>query len=142
MELEQGDRIRILKSRHLNNLLNQESLDPQEIEQLHRRFIQHQEKLSTLSDQLQNIWLGIFMLLGDPDQKQSSKLNRRLGFGSMGFPTASSSSSYYIDLQNSPLEPKRGPFRLSNHLRLALKVTVLLAVGSGLIAMAMILNSK
>ncbi|KAF9115353.1 hypothetical protein BGX27_008122 [Mortierella sp. AM989] len=139
-ELEQGDRIRILKSRHLNNLLIREPLDLQEVHQLVRKYRQHQDKLTALSDQLQNVWLGILMLLGDPDHTQSLKLNRRFGISSMNLHATSSSSSYYLD--NPPSESRRSLFRLSKHKRLALKVTLLLAVGSGLIAMAMVLNAK
>ncbi|KAF9352205.1 hypothetical protein BGX26_009928 [Mortierella sp. AD094] len=139
-ESEQGDRIRILKSRHLNNLLTQEPLNPQEIRRLLEKYKLHQDKLTALSEQLQNVWLGILMLLGDPDRTQTSKLNRRLGISSMNLHATSSSSSYYLD--SPPLENRRNMFRLSKHKRLALKVTVLLAVGSGLIAMAMVLNAR
>ncbi|KAF9433184.1 hypothetical protein BGZ76_009771 [Entomortierella beljakovae] len=141
-ELEYGDRIRILKSRHLDNLLTQGPLDLQEIQRLREKYHQHQENLTPLSDQLQNVWLGIVMLLGDPDHKQSLKHNRRLSVNVMDLNGASSSSSYYLDIHSPPLERRGGMFQLSHHIRLALKVTVLLAVGSGLIAMAMVLNAK
>ncbi|KAI8598476.1 hypothetical protein EDD21DRAFT_382339 [Dissophora ornata] len=143
-ELECGNRIRMLKSRHLNNLLSQEPLDPHDIRQLLEKYGRHQDKMAVLSDQLQSVWLGILMLLADPDQKQSSKLSCRLGVSSMHLPSggASSSSSYYLDPLTPPLESSRGLFHLSRNKQLGLKVTVLLAVGAGMIAMALVLNTR
>ncbi|KAF9978663.1 hypothetical protein BGZ65_006902, partial [Modicella reniformis] len=96
-ELEHVDRIHILKCRHLNNLLIQHPLDAQNIQQLLDKYKCHHNKMETLLEQLQNVWLGIFMLLGDPDQKQIIKLGRRLGINSIHLDgNASSSSSYHV----------------------------------------------
>ncbi|KAG0246871.1 hypothetical protein BGX31_006935 [Mortierella sp. GBA43] len=76
--LEHEDRICILKNQHLNNLLSRDSLDPHDIQQLIRNHRHHQNKLEHLSEQLQNIWLGIFMLLSDPDQRPTTKLSHRM----------------------------------------------------------------
>ncbi|KAI1316509.1 hypothetical protein EDD11_009922 [Mortierella claussenii] len=146
-ELEQDNKIRILKSRHLNNLLGQGPLDPQEIQFLIQMYELHQDKMSALSEQLQNVWLGILLLLGDPEQIQSSKFNRRLELNSIrlhghtaGAP--SSSSSYYLAQDSPPLTNQRSFFDLGRKLRLGFKVTALLAVGSGMIAMALAINMK
>ncbi|KAG0052827.1 hypothetical protein BGZ83_002089 [Gryganskiella cystojenkinii] len=84
-ELQRGNKIRILKSRHLNNLLSRDPMQPFEVQQALDQYHIHNEKLVLLSEQLQNIWLGILMLLGDPDQTRSAttKLGRgrRLDLG-------------------------------------------------------------
>ncbi|KAG0293645.1 hypothetical protein BGZ98_002099 [Dissophora globulifera] len=148
-ELEHGNRIRMLKSRHLNNLLSQEPLNPHDIRPLVQRYQQHQDKIAGLSEKLQNVWLGILMLLGDPDQTQSSRLSRRLGIGSSmhhlhggGATASSSSSSYYLDEHSPPRQGTMKMFRLSGRKLLGLKVALLLAVGTGMIAMALVLNTR
>ncbi|KAF9918462.1 hypothetical protein BX616_008682 [Lobosporangium transversale] len=98
IHFEQEGRTRILKSRHLNSLLMQEPLDSLAIQYLIQKHERQQDKLLMLSEPLQNIWLGVLMLLDDSSQNQSSKINRHLGISSIQLHTfASSSSSYYLE---------------------------------------------
>ncbi|KAF9982937.1 mitochondrial splicing system protein [Mortierella antarctica] len=61
-ELESDDRIRGLRSRHLNNLLSS-TLSPAEVAQLTSKFQEDQEKLTTVTEPLHAVWLGILILL-------------------------------------------------------------------------------
>ncbi|KAI7819132.1 hypothetical protein BC939DRAFT_460767 [Gamsiella multidivaricata] len=142
-ELEHGNMIHILRSRHLNNLLTQEPLDPHEVHQLLEKNGQHQEKIDSLSEQLQDVWLSALMFLSDSEQRQSSKLGRRLGISSMYIHgAASASSSYYID-DHSSVEDQHGSlFHLCGRRLLELKVAAILVVGVGMIAMALVVNTR
>ncbi|KAG9326536.1 hypothetical protein KVV02_007685 [Mortierella alpina] len=61
-ELESDDRIRGLRSRHLNNLLSS-TLSPAEVAQLTSKFQEDQEKLTTVTEPLHAVWMGILILL-------------------------------------------------------------------------------
>jgi hypothetical protein len=166
--LENGNRFRILKSQHLDNLLSQDPIQPLDLERILDRYREQQNLITALSEQLQNVWLGILLLLGDPDQTRSattttaSKLrhHRRLYMDSMQHfhshsAVGSSSSGYSLDYRNFGVVSgrggrdvgiggggRRGLLRLSGNKRLGLKVAVLLAFGGGLIAMALVLNTR
>ncbi|KAF9959018.1 hypothetical protein BGZ70_008996 [Mortierella alpina] len=66
-ELESEDRIRGLRSRHLNNLLSS-TLSPAEVAQLTAKFEKDQEKLTTVTEPLRAVWLGILILLEEYDK--------------------------------------------------------------------------
>ncbi|KAF8942703.1 hypothetical protein BGZ47_006216 [Haplosporangium gracile] len=163
--LENGSRFRILKAQHLDNLLCQEPLYPFEMKRILEQHQKQQDLLTTLSEQLQDVWLGILLLLGDPDQTEKStaatigsKLShhRRLHMDSMyhlhSAGSGSSSSSYPLDYRNSDSrggggsegegETEKRLLRLSRNKRLGLKVAVLLMFGAGMIAMALVLNTR
>ncbi|KAF9141229.1 hypothetical protein BGX30_005239 [Mortierella sp. GBA39] len=166
-ELENGSRFRILKAQHLDNLLSQEPLHSLEIKRILDQHRQQQDQLTALSEQLQNVWLGILLLLGDPDLTGKSttataggKLShhRRLHMDSMHqlFSTGggSSSSGYSLDYRYSESgrgggdgeggegSGRRGLLRLSRNKRLGLKVAVLMIFGAGMIAMALVVNTR
>ncbi|KAF9947558.1 hypothetical protein BGZ72_010470 [Mortierella alpina] len=61
-ELESDDRIRGLRSRHLNNLLSS-TLSPAEVARLTTKFQEDQEKLTVITEPLRAVWLGILILL-------------------------------------------------------------------------------
>ncbi|KAG0213908.1 hypothetical protein BGX33_002592 [Mortierella sp. NVP41] len=163
--LENGSRFRILKSQYLNNLLSQEPLHPLEMKKVLNRHWEQQDMLTTLSDQLQNVWLGVLLLLEDPDHTRSttaaSKLSRhrRLHIGlvhHLHSAGGSSSSGYSLDYRNMGRDSargggrgggdgggnggRRGLLQLSQKKGLELKVAVLLLVGGGLIGMALVFN--
>lgn len=165
--LENGSKFRILRAQHLDNLLSQEPLHPLEIKRLLDQHRQQQDLLAALSEQLQNVWLGILLLLGDPNQTGKSttataggKLShhRRLHMDSMhqlhSAGAGSSSSGYSLDYRNPESgrggsggeaggeRGRRGLLRLSRNKRLGLKVAVLLMFGAGMIAMALVLNTR
>jgi len=142
-------------------------MQPFEIEQVLNQYQLHNEKLVLLSEQLQNIWLGILMLLGDPDQTRSAAAkmgqSRRLELGSSlqhlhgGGGASSSNSSYFLghsmhsmaqssssSMAGGPRAGGRGMFRLRKDKRfgLALKVALLVCVGGGMILMAIFLNTR
>ncbi|KAF9134276.1 hypothetical protein BGW39_007586 [Mortierella sp. 14UC] len=134
------------------------------------RHREQQDLLTALSEQLQNVWLGNLLLLGDPDQTRSattttaSKLShhRRLHMNSMQHlhshsAAGSSSSGYSLDYRNLEAGSgrgdggggdggvsgrRRGVLRLSRNKRLALKVAVLLEFGASMIAMVLVLNMR
>ncbi|CAO3573209.1 unnamed protein product [Mortierella alpina] len=66
-ELESEDRIRGLRSRHLNNLLSS-TLSPAEVAQLTAKFQEDQEKLTAVTEPLRAIWLGILILLEENEK--------------------------------------------------------------------------
>ncbi|KAF9560459.1 tRNA modification GTPase gtpbp3, mitochondrial [Mortierella alpina] len=66
-ELESDDRIRGLRSRHLNNLLSS-TLSPAEVSQLTAKFQEDQEMLTTVTEPLRAVWLGILILLEEHGQ--------------------------------------------------------------------------
>ncbi|KAG0244482.1 hypothetical protein BGX31_009051 [Mortierella sp. GBA43] len=69
-ELEREDGIRTLRSRHLNSLLST-TLSPTECDQLAQKFKDDQEKMALILDRLQGDWLGIMLILDNPDQGHS-----------------------------------------------------------------------
>ncbi|KAG0378885.1 hypothetical protein BGX24_002498 [Mortierella sp. AD032] len=158
--LENGDRFGILRSQHLDNLLSQEPLHPFEMKRILDRYREQQDLLNILSEQLQNVWLGILLLLGDPDQTRSkattaaSKLShhRGLHMDSMQHlnhsAAGSSSSGYSLEYRNLGVDFGSGgggmkeQLRLSRNKRLGLKVAVLLVFGASMIAMALVLNTR
>ncbi|KAF9925241.1 hypothetical protein FBU30_004959 [Linnemannia zychae] len=158
--LENRSRFRILKSEHLNNLLSQEPMHSHEINYILEKYQQQHDLLTTLSEQLQNVWLGILLLLGDPNNTQPSTTTRwshhkRLHMDSMHHlhsAAGSSSSGYSMDYRNPSgiircdggreAGGRGGPLRLSRNKRLGFKVAVMLILGAALIIMALILNSR
>ncbi|KAF9154539.1 hypothetical protein BG015_000683 [Linnemannia schmuckeri] len=167
--LENGSRFRILKAQHLDNLLSQEPIHPLELKRILGQYQKQQDLLTALSEQLQNVWLGILLLLGDSDQTgkstavtTGSKLShhRKLHMDSMyhlhSAGSGLSSSGYSLDYRNSDSGRgsggsggggegggrRRGLLRLSRNKRLGLKVAVLLVFGAGMIAMALVLNTR
>ncbi|KAG0208458.1 tRNA modification GTPase gtpbp3, mitochondrial [Mortierella sp. GBA30] len=61
-ELEREDRIRSLRSRHLNNLLAS-TLSPTEVAQLKEKFQTDQDRMVSATEPLRAVWLGIIILL-------------------------------------------------------------------------------
>ncbi|KAK3825764.1 MAG: hypothetical protein J3Q66DRAFT_436778 [Benniella sp.] len=105
MELKYGEKIRILKGQHLNNILVQDSIDSHYTQQLLEKYRYHHNKMEALLEQLQNVWLGIFMMLTDLDQRLATSMGHRIGISSMHLDgAASSSSSYHL----SELKPRLG----------------------------------
>ncbi|KAG0304077.1 tRNA modification GTPase gtpbp3, mitochondrial [Dissophora globulifera] len=71
-EIENDDRLRALRSRHLHNLLAC-NLDPGNGERLAIKYREDQDKMAEITEQLQDVWLGLVMLLEKPVQTASSK---------------------------------------------------------------------
>ncbi|KAG0348303.1 hypothetical protein BG004_005438 [Podila humilis] len=140
------DRILILKSKHLNNLLSNPEISAARAEYLLAKFHVEQENHILLSDRLQAVWLGILLLLGDPEQTRSFSRSHEMDVGShlwkSGHQHYQMSSSFMSSL--SPLSESRrwGCFRLSGDKRLGLKVAVLLLLGAGMIGMALVINAQ
>ncbi|KAF9406899.1 hypothetical protein BGZ94_002899 [Podila epigama] len=146
-QFEHEDRILILKSRHLNNLLSNPEVSPVHAAYWSVKFRTEQERLSVLSERLQAVWLGILLLLGDPDQISARQLSKThaMDVGSHHWNTGHQqhmSSSFVSSLSPLTNVTRRRCCRLSGNKRLGLKVAVLLFVGTGMISMALILNTS
>ncbi|KFH64256.1 hypothetical protein MVEG_10081 [Podila verticillata NRRL 6337] len=144
-QFEREDRILILKSRHLNNLLSNPEISAAWADYLLAKFRADQQKLASLSERLQAVWLGILLLLGGPHQTRTLSRAHEMDVGShhwnSGHQHHQSSSSFMSSL--SPLSTEgRRYLRLSGNKRLALKVSMLMLVGAGMIGMALMINTK
>ncbi|KAF9349004.1 hypothetical protein BGX26_012643 [Mortierella sp. AD094] len=71
-ELESEERVRTLRSRHLNNLLSNPR-SPTEGDRLEQKFKVDQEKLVLITEKLQGVWLGTVLLLETPGMSTKSK---------------------------------------------------------------------
>ncbi|KAK3842930.1 MAG: hypothetical protein J3R72DRAFT_442018 [Linnemannia gamsii] len=65
LELEDDDRVRSLRSRHLNNLLST-SLMPTETDRLSNKVNLDQDRMTQITEQLQGVWLEILLVLSNP----------------------------------------------------------------------------
>ncbi|KAG0020691.1 hypothetical protein BGZ81_009231 [Podila clonocystis] len=143
---EREDRILILKSRHLDNLLSNPEISATRADYLLAKFRADQERLAPLSERLQSVWLGILLLLGDSHQTRTLSRAHEMDVGShhwnSGHQHHQSSSSFMSSLSAMSSVGGRRCLRLSGNKRLALKVSLLMFVGAGMIGMALMMNTK
>ncbi|KAF9319972.1 hypothetical protein BG003_007657 [Podila horticola] len=144
-QFEREDRILLLKSRHLDNLLSNPEISPSRADYLLAKFQADQERLAPLSERLQSVWLGILMLLEDPHETRTLSRAHEMDVGSHhwnnGHKHHQSSSSFMSSLSAMSTGGRRC-WRLSGNKRLALKVSVLMLVGAGMIGMALMISMK
>ncbi|KAF9335032.1 hypothetical protein BG006_001021 [Podila minutissima] len=144
-QFEREDQILLLKSRHLDNLLSNPEISPARADYLLAKFRADQDRLAPFSERLQSVWLGILMLLGDSHQTRTLSRAHEIDVGShhwnSGHQHHQSSSSFMSSLSIMSTGGRRC-FRLSGNKCLALKVSVLMLVGAGMIGMALMISTK
>ncbi|KAI1313873.1 tRNA modification GTPase gtpbp3, mitochondrial [Mortierella claussenii] len=77
-ELEHDDRLRSLRSRHLENLLST-TLSAAECDRLVDKMKTDQEKMALITDKLQNVWLGMIWMLENPPQASPGPMKTAAG---------------------------------------------------------------
>lgn len=115
------------------------------------QFKAHSHAMATLLDKLQHVYLGLLLLLEDPQQTGPLHRHRRRphrwDVGSMhlcgGGASSSSSTITYLDPTSDVAKDLEiGCIRVSRRQLLALKVAILLLFGAGMIGMALVLNTR
>ncbi|KAG0078949.1 tRNA modification GTPase gtpbp3, mitochondrial [Linnemannia elongata] len=71
LELDDDDRVRSLRSRHLNCLLSN-SLTPTEADRLSGKVERDQDRMTQIMEQLQGLWLEILLVLSKPSSAANS----------------------------------------------------------------------
>ncbi|KAF9537968.1 tRNA modification GTPase gtpbp3, mitochondrial [Mortierella hygrophila] len=77
-ELEDDERVRILRSRHLNYLLST-SLTPIEADRLSGKVESDQNRMTQITEQLQGLWLEILLVLSKPNSTANNNNSSNSG---------------------------------------------------------------
>ncbi|KAG9072696.1 tRNA modification GTPase gtpbp3, mitochondrial [Linnemannia hyalina] len=78
LELEDDERVRILRSRHLNYLLST-SLTPIEADRLSGKVESDQNRMTQITEQLQGLWLEILLVLSKPSSTANNNSSSNSG---------------------------------------------------------------
>ena len=76
--MEDDDRLRSLRSRHLNNLLST-SLTPTEVDRLSGKVGRDQDRMTQIAEQLQGLWLEILLVLSKPSSTVNNSSSSNSG---------------------------------------------------------------
>ncbi|KAF9975536.1 hypothetical protein BGZ73_000796 [Actinomortierella ambigua] len=147
------DAVRILKSRHLDYFTEATTLSAAQIDRLDQQVKADYDRRQKLSEPLNNIWVSLLMLESDTAKAtlsggaspsfpgSLSALFSPMSFSAMSS-TTSMNQQQQLDAEQDSHARRPIILRLSRNKRFAIKVAILLLLGSFLIGMGLLVNTR